>query len=252
MFHSIRKHISPTTVVAFMALVFAMTGGAFAASSNGGGSGAKPTASVGVNTTVATAAKSKAKPKTKAGPRGPAGPAGKAGANGPAGPAGPAGAAGAKGENGAAGGQGPQGPLGPQGPAGPTGATGATGSPWTAGGTLPSGKTETGTWYFAIPAHNPTSGTSLTFAPISFVIPLEEAPTAHYLKSAEQETPECPGTVEAPKAEPGQLCVYTQFELAVPLLGVTSKSFGAFVGALVPGNGEPGGVAVGTWAVTAE
>ena len=41
MFSAIRKHLIPRTFMAFVALVFAMTGGAFAASSNGGGSGAK-------------------------------------------------------------------------------------------------------------------------------------------------------------------------------------------------------------------
>ena len=103
MFQAIRKHLNPTTVVAFVALVFAMTGGAFAASggSGGGGTGSKTIASVtrgaGGNP-ISTTAKSKAKPKTKAGPRGPAGPAGKNGATGVTGPAGPAGATGAKGE----------------------------------------------------------------------------------------------------------------------------------------------------------
>jgi hypothetical protein len=37
MFQAIRKHLNPATVIAFMALVFALTGGAFAAS-NGGSS----------------------------------------------------------------------------------------------------------------------------------------------------------------------------------------------------------------------
>jgi len=37
MFHSIRKHLSYANVAATMALVFALTGGAVAASSHGGG-----------------------------------------------------------------------------------------------------------------------------------------------------------------------------------------------------------------------
>jgi Collagen triple helix repeat (20 copies) len=111
MFKALRKHITPATILAFVALVFAITGGAFAASSPGGSSGAKPTAS----TTLASAAK--AKPKAKAGPRGPAGPKGATGATGPTGATGATGAIGATG------------PGGPQGAAGATGNTGETGSP---------------------------------------------------------------------------------------------------------------------------
>lgn len=101
----LRKHLTPATGLALLALVFAITGGAFAAT--GGGNSSH-------GTLTASAAKSKAKAKAKAGPRGPAGPAGKNGTNGtngapgatgPAGPQGPAGAAGSgtpgpKGENG--------------------------------------------------------------------------------------------------------------------------------------------------------
>ena len=97
MFSALRKQITPTTVVAFMALVFAITGGAFAASSGGGDKGSNATASV---VPLAGAAKSKAKPKAKAGPRGPAGPAGKNGANGAAGPQGPGGRQGRNGRGG--------------------------------------------------------------------------------------------------------------------------------------------------------
>ena len=116
MVQRVRKHITPATVLAFVALVFAITGGAFAAtggSSGGGnaGAGAKATASV----SQATAAKAKA--KAKAGPRGPAGPKGATGATGPAGATGAIGAIGATGATGPAG----------AGTAGATGATGPTG-----------------------------------------------------------------------------------------------------------------------------
>ena len=37
MFSRIPRHLSPATVVAFLALVFAMTGGAFAMNTNAGG-----------------------------------------------------------------------------------------------------------------------------------------------------------------------------------------------------------------------
>ena len=86
-----RVHFGPATAIAFLALVFAITGGAFAATGgNGGGSSHA--------TLIASAAK--AKSKVKVGPRGPAGPAGKNGANGANGAAGPQGPQGPKGENG--------------------------------------------------------------------------------------------------------------------------------------------------------
>ena len=134
-----RLHLTPSMAIAFVALVLALTGGAFAATPHGGGGA------------TATAAKSKAKPKAKAGPRGPAGPAGKTGATGATGPAGatgPGGAAGAKGETGGAGVQGVQGETGatgPQGPIGDTGVQGPQGEPWTPNNTLPANATEKGT-----------------------------------------------------------------------------------------------------------
>jgi hypothetical protein len=93
-FGRIKKHFTPSTFIALLALVFALTGGAFAATGGGRASHA---------TLTAAAAKSKGKAGAR-GARGPAGPAGKEGKTGPQGPAG------AKGE------------TGPAGPAGPTGA----------------------------------------------------------------------------------------------------------------------------------
>jgi Collagen triple helix repeat (20 copies) len=171
MFQALRKHLTPGTFIALLALVFALTGGAFAAT-GGGGSPAKATASVTPGSAVASVAKSKAKPKTKAGLRGPAGPQGATGATGPAGPAGPAGAAGGKGENGAAGNNGNNGAEGKAGESvtlgtaktgtkkgeckeGGATVSNASGSVPVCNGekgvihpgeTLPAGATETGTW----------------------------------------------------------------------------------------------------------
>jgi hypothetical protein len=100
MFHRVRRHLNASTLIALLALVFAVTGGAFAATGHGG-SPAGALASV-----KAGAAKS------KRGPRGPQGPAGPAGKNGAAGPAGPAGPVGAKGETGATGAAGANGVAG--------------------------------------------------------------------------------------------------------------------------------------------
>ncbi len=279
MFQAIRKHINPTTVVAFMALIFAMTGGAFAATGSGGsggGSSAKATASAartGLNTALATTAKSKAKPKAKTGPRGPAGPAGKNGTNGTngaqgaTGPAGPAGSTGPVGGPGAAGTNGSDGasvtgvaiPTSEKakcGGQGGTAYTSASGTENVCNGTtgftetLPAGKTEKGEWSLAVPAENPTLKTSLPVSSISFVIPLVAAPVAHYLKKGEQETAECPGTAAEPEAAEGQLCVYAELEVNAPgSLTADAVTVGAKI---VSDGGEPGGVAFGTWAVTAE
>ena len=226
--------------VAVIALVFAMLGGAYAATNSGGG---KATAS-----------------KAKAGPRGPRGKTGPAGPAGPQGPAGANGKDGANGSNGSSGANGKDGqsvtgtPIAAGGACGPTntgvkytlGATstnvcngedgeegepgespegipfdgeheptevngvpvtepchkaggieyevastgesqvvcnGKEGSPWTAGGTLPSGKEEKGTWAFSVSGGD-DQGHAL--APISFPIPLvgEVPENAFFYKAA--------------------------------------------------------------------
>jgi Collagen triple helix repeat (20 copies) len=266
MFSALRKHISPTTVVAFLALVFAMTGGAFAASSgSGGGSspGARASASV---TPTATAAKSKAKPKTKAGPRGPAGPAGK---NGATGATGPVGAAGSQGPAGAAGAKGETGAPGAAGVAGAAGATGPTGPEGSFNTTLPKGKTLKGDWSITqtLPGTGLIGGATSTA--VSFGIPLEAAPTVIYIKENEATPSGCTGNAEDPGAEPGNLCVFTGSEDNISQVSVcpTSESVNAWVNCVSGGGrkADPSGFAValfdaqaglvtlnGTWAVTAE
>jgi hypothetical protein len=229
---SLRNRFGIPGVISVIALVFAMLGGAYAASNNGGG---KATASA----------------KAKRGPKGPKGATGPAG---PAGLAGPQGAAGANGKDGAAGSAGAQGSQGlpgksvavanysgPECPGSEEGATvevsgepttkkyvcdgeegaqGPQGSPWTAGGTLPAGATETGAWAYGEMA--PSSHPVITA--ISFPIPLAAALNAshvHYINPAGEEvvdeelntaTPtQCGspvGTASEPKASPGNLCVY--------------------------------------------
>jgi hypothetical protein len=261
MFSAIRKRISPTTVVAFMALVFAMTGGAYAASSGGSGStGAKATASV---TPLASTAKAKAKPKAKTGPRGPAGPAGAKGAAGAAGPAGPAGAAGAKGENGAPGAKGETGPAGTAGAAGATGPAGAKGPPGAIhpGETLPSNATETGAWSIGITPAGTFHGYLLSI-PLSFTIPLSaplDASHVHYVGNGETAPAGCTGgTAADPTAEPGNLCVYATLNAFLPFDAIeqagssTEEAGASTTGALLLLKGEEEAIARGTWAVTAE
>jgi hypothetical protein len=274
MLRRVTNRINAATVVAFVALVFAMTGGAFAVSSGQGGSGPR-----------ATVAKSKAKAKGKAGPRGPAGKAGPAGPAGPAGATGPAGPAGAKGETG------PAGPTGETGPAGPKGETGAAGgagtngtsvtskevetgetaceghggSEFTAGSTktfacngqtgftetLPSGKTETGTW------GGTGAGTPIA---ISFPIPLSAPLDGEHVIIVEKghNASECPGTLANPAAAEGFLCVYeTQKEeestaIVIVLDPSTETPGAATSGAtLVSGFTNSEGI-FGTFAVTAK
>ena len=88
------------------------------------------------------------------------------------------------------------------------------------GGALPTGKSEKGDWSL-----NGNAG--LDVSSVSFIIPLVEAPVAHYIrvtglepienngKEEEVSQPACPGSAEEPKAEPGNLCVYGSDEAGV-------------------------------------
>lgn len=274
MFQAIRKHINPATILALVALVFAITGGAFAATGSGGGAPAKASALVTRGTSVAVVATTKAKSKTKAGPRGPAGPKGATGATGPAGPVGPAGAAGAKGETGATG-TGTPGVEGHEGKEGPQGHEGKEGKPGVIhpGETLPAGASETGAWAFGEgSAVIGASGETEPLVPISFNIPLKEGieeAKAHFVTKDEWEsrTPapptECEGTPEKPEAEPGSLCVYEDFFSQHITGGIIfnpgssspgkagAGPTGADVKVMVKGAEGEAGSGTGTWIVTA-
>jgi hypothetical protein len=129
---------TPAFVVAIIALVFAMAGGAVAASKITGKDIAR-NAVTGKHVkdrslTPKDFRGSVRGPRGLTGPAGPAGaqgPKGLAGARGPIGPQGPAGGQpgpqGPQGEQGPAGEQGPQGEPGPEGPTGPKGDPGADG-----------------------------------------------------------------------------------------------------------------------------
>jgi Collagen triple helix repeat (20 copies) len=247
-FRRIGKHFSPATAVAVVALVFAVTGGAFSATGGDGGGSSH-------GTFVASAAKSKGKTGPR-GARGPAGPAGKNGTNGAPGAQGPMGPAGATGATGAAG-SGGEGKAGESvtvksitggkcaeggtefsnasgkafacnGEEGEPGKNGKEGSPWTAGGTLPAGSTETGMWEAAkVRPEGPEGGKgeqALLAAPMSFTVPLKERILkAKFVTLEEQEglqpfPAECEvepkpgekvkGTLAEPVAPKGVLCAY--------------------------------------------
>lgn len=200
MLSALRTRINPATVIATIALVFALTGGAYAAGK------------YLITSTKQIKPSVLASLKGKAGPAGPAGPAGAAGV-GTAGPAGSQGPAGPNGPAGPEGKTGPKGEQGVKGVQGIQGLEGKEGSPWTAGGTLPSGRTETGVW--SIAQSNISQPSQKLWVPISFPIPLPAESTKAFFFNQEQTeekefgTSGCTGTLNEPKAPSGTLCVYT-------------------------------------------
>jgi hypothetical protein len=121
---------------------------------------------------------------------------------------------------------------------------GKEGSPWTAGGTLPSGASEQGIWAGI--------GQGFSAAPISFGIPLKTEPAINYLKKGEGETAQCPGTAAEPEAKPGNLCIYTAAEeLEGEVLGFFSPEGKSGARGLISGTNVSSS-ANGPWVVTAE
>jgi collagen triple helix repeat protein len=235
MFSLIRRRLCYANVTATLALVFAMSGGALAASH------------YLVSSTSQISPKVLRALKGKQGKQGPTGPAGAAGAKGETG------AAGATGSTGPAGPAGPKGEPGAAGAAGAPGAAGKEGSPWTAGGTLPSGKTETGTWATSGPIGTSEARVSLA----SFTIPLAAAPTVNFVGVEEGEGEKkanlptgCKGNYEKPGANPGNFCVFENLENEVTELEMDPTAVG--VTAHVEVNTEYEFSASGTWAVTAK
>lgn len=251
-----RMHLSPATAIAGLALVFAMSGGAYAAKK------------YLITSTKQISPSVLKQLQGKAGAPGAAGASGTQGAQGPAGPAGAKGDTGSAGEKGVQGEKGLQGEKGVEGKKGATGATGATGPTGVSGftTTLPSGKTETGNW----DASTTTPADKRLQVAISFPIPLETSlpeSKVHYLNFEETElSPGHPGKCEfeqfnieaKPVAPKGELCVFTTVEEGSGEFlfignGNTEKgafSTGTFVGFKTPGENEYVGTA-GVWAVTA-
>jgi hypothetical protein len=211
MISRIREKLGPAGfIVAVVALVAALGGGAYAASGALTGKQKQEVTKI--------AKKYAGKP-------------GAPGAQGASGPAGPKGDTGAKGDTGGNGAPGAPGAPGK----GVVLTTEAPGSNCEAGGTkvevegdstskkyvcngkngtaaafpatLPPGKTETGVWRLV------SNGDEEQFVPISFPIPLSTVDAENMeVETLTQEaaaTGNCPGSAEEPKAEPGFLCVYT-------------------------------------------
>ena len=245
MLKAIRKHMTPTTVIATLALLFAMTGGAYAAKKY-----------------LITSTK-QISPAVLKHLQGKAGPAGKNGVNGANGTNGANGAGGVKGETGPQGPKGEQGPQGPQGPKGEQGPKGDKGEPWPVGG-LPEGATETGVWGLtSLPAK---VGVGQLHIPISFAVPLQgPLDEQHVHIVGEGETGAAGkgcggGSSENPTAEPGNLCVYLGESFLIELnhfallnVEIPGEGGAGRTGAMLVGSEvEKGAYASGDWAVTAE
>jgi Collagen triple helix repeat (20 copies) len=267
MFSTLRTRFGIPGVISVIALVFAMFGGAYAASNSSGGG--KATAS----------AKAKKGPR---GPKGATGPAGPAGAQGPAGPAGAKGDAGAAGSNGTNGSPGAPGAAGKsvisaefEGTNEPAGepceekggssfevqgsgvktyaCNGAEGEGGGGSGglpeTLPAGSVETGAW-----AAEASESANVEFVStaLSFNIPLAEVPQAMYIPPPPTVNPDpvhCPGTAVNPQAASGWLCVYANTQIDG---GAVSKFIQPFKTGARLSFGELEGLAInyGTFAVT--
>lgn len=259
MFSRLLRRFTYANVAATLAIVFAMSGGAYAA---------------GHYLITSTKQISPKVLKTLKGASGKSGPAG------PVGPAGPAGATGSQGLAGTAGGEGKEGKPGVEGKAGASvsskelaegnahcaaggsefkaGAAtsyACNGSPWTAGGTLPSGSTLKGEWT----ASRSVSGANVLSTAGSFGIPLAQAPTAHYIAEGEAPPAGCTGSASDPGAEKGNLCVFAAEEVNVknePPPGEfrPSVEYVTTTGFIVNGTSIEAGASFiyGTWAVTAE
>ena len=257
MFSGVRKRMTYANVVATLALVFAMSGGAYAASKF-----------------LITSTK-QIKPSVLASLKGKAGANGAAGAQGPAGPAGPAGGVGPQGPAGTAGTNGNPGPEGKEGKAGKNGTNGKEGSPWTANGTLPVGSTETGAWSMTEIPRGVTPGTvqeSTLRTAISFPVPLASTIKlgSNLIHIFEGPTipSGCSGTVEEEgivdlKADSGNLCIWinTAFELLTRGVNaeefsvgdtenITGEGAGTHGFVLIASKAAEGARAAGVWAVT--
>ncbi len=272
MFGAIRRRIqvSPATAIATLALVFAMSGGAYAASKY------LITSTKQISPKVLKSLKGNA---GKAGPAGSNGTNGAPGATGPAGPAGPAGGPGTQGIQGEKGTDGTNGESvtntklepgsaacsqgGAEFKVGTGKATHACNGVIHPGETLPAGASETGTWSAFTAGEVPGVGHA-AFGSISFAIPLaaplstfaeecgepgKPACQVHYLTVSAAKTAECPGTATKPEATAGNLCVYTGEEHGTTFLEEVGSSTGGIQ--LEFGGTSNGSYAYGSWAVTA-
>jgi Collagen triple helix repeat (20 copies) len=205
MLNAIRRNLSPPTAIAIAALVFAMTGGAYAATNHSGSAEAS---------------------KGTRGKQGPRGPRGK---QGPRGLTGPQGSVGPKGDTGP---QGPKGDTGDPWTAGgflPSGAS--LGGTWVAGAgseVLPGKGFAVASISFGLPLQG-----------LPTIVIVKKG------KEGEEHAAECPGSLAFPKAAKGTLCLYTGEEAGLELQAATPSPFGALITYTgTPGTGNVGTWAV--------
>ncbi len=227
-----RRHLSYANVVATLALVFAMSGGALAANH------------YLINSTKQIS------PKVLKKLKGSAGRAGANGANGAPGTSGPAGAPGPAGKEGV----GKEGASGKEGKEGKEGKAGAEGPLLN---TLPSGKTLKGA--FGGSSNIPSGASGAIEASISYPFPLAGSPRAEVIQEGGSPTAHCPGSSTAPSASPGYLCVYVSEGSGVAANEVRTYGddggqdyrFGGVAYASPTCTAPCHGEFYGTWAVTA-
>lgn len=203
MFSVIRRNLTPSTALAVIALVFAMSGGAIAAKNA---------------TDSAEASKSQRGPK---GPRGKQGPQGLQGLQG------------AKGDTGE------RGPVGPQGPKGATGDPWTAGGFLPSGVTI-GGTWVAGAGPAILPGPIGAAAAPISFGmpmkglPTIKVVKKDQSGTEH--------ATECPGNPIIPKAAKGFLCLYTVEEAAgMTFQSATPTPYGGVVAFLgTPGTGNAG------------
>jgi hypothetical protein len=225
-----RSRVSSAHVLAFVAVVLSLSGGAYAAAKIGSkdirtgavasraiknGSVSSKELSVGVRRALSR--------------RGPAGP------------------------RGATGSRGPGGSRGPTGPRGRTGSTGPAGPAGTFADALPASRTTRGTYAVA--------GTGAAESSESFAFALASAPAVHFVAAGSGAPAECPGNATTPAAAAGHLCVYeaartgtvsslTLFDPTQGLDAGTGKASRFGFGVRL--TGAEGAIrSTGSWAVTA-
>ncbi len=204
--NAIRRNLSLPTAISVVALVFAMTGGAFAAKDYATGQ-----------------AKTSKKKKAKHGRRGPRG---KRGRQGPAGSQGL---------------QGPKGDTGAQGPKGDTGDPWTAGGVLPSGKSL--GGTWLAGIGSEIAPGTGAGGASISFGIPLPVAP--EIVIVKQGKEGEEYAAECPGSLSVPLAAPGKLCIYTGPEAGLELQAAIPTPVGALLSYTgTPGTGEGGAWAV--------
>jgi hypothetical protein len=200
--NAIRRNLSLPTAISVVALVFAMSGGAYAAKSY-----------------VTGSAKSS---KSKTAKRGPKGPKGKQGPQGP------------KGDTGL---QGPKGDTGSQGPKGDTGDPWVAGGVLPSGKSL-AGTWLAGVGP-EVAAGKGAGGASISFNIPLPVAP--EIVIVKKGKEGEEHAAECPGSLGVPLAAPGKLCLYTASEAGLELQTAIPTPVGALLSYLgPPGAGNAG------------